>query len=49
MQQIGTEIGRGGFATVYQAFNVETGDFVAIKRFPITAIDKESLGSIQVR
>ena len=48
LQQIGTEIGRGGFAIVYQAFNVETGDFVAVKRFPLTAIDDESLGSIQV-
>lgn len=47
-QQIGTEIGRGAFAVVYQAFNVETGDFVAVKRFPLTAIDDESLGSIQV-
>jgi serine/threonine protein kinase len=32
---------------VYQGFNVETGDFVAVKRFPLTAIDDESLGSIQ--
>lgn len=48
-QQIGTEIGRGAFAVVYQAFNVETGDFVAVKRFPLTAIDDESLSSIQVR
>ena len=47
IQQLGTEIGRGGFAIVYQGFNVETGDFVAVKRFPLTAIDDESLGSIQ--
>lgn len=47
-QQIGAEIGRGAFAVVYQAFNVETGDFVAVKRFPLTAIDDDSLGSIQV-
>ena len=26
---------------------METGDFVAVKRFPLTAIDDESLGSIQ--
>ena len=49
MQQIGAEIGRGAFAVVYQAFNVETGDFVAVKRFPLAAIDDESLSSIQVR
>lgn len=48
-QQIGAEIGRGAFAVVYQAFNVETGDFVAVKRFPLAAIDDESLSSIQVR
>ena len=47
-QQIGAEIGRGAFAVVFQAFNVETGDFVAVKRFPLTAIDDESLSSIQV-
>ena len=46
-QQLGTEIGRGGFAIVYQGFNVETGDFVAVKRFPLTSIDETSLGSIQ--
>jgi serine/threonine protein kinase len=48
MQQIGAEIGRGGFAVVYQALNVEMGDFVAVKRFPLNAIDAESLSSIEV-
>jgi hypothetical protein len=47
-QQIGAEIGRGGFAIVFQAFNVETGDFVAVKRFPLKAIDDDSLSSIEV-
>jgi len=47
-QQIGAEIGRGGFAVVFQAFNVETGDFVAVKRFPLDAIDDDSLSSIEV-
>jgi serine/threonine protein kinase len=46
---MGAEIGRGGFAVVFQAFNVETGDFVAVKRFPLAAIDDESLTSIEVR
>jgi serine/threonine protein kinase len=32
---------------VYAAFNVETGDFVAVKRFPLDAIDDESLNKIQ--
>jgi hypothetical protein len=48
MQQMGAEIGRGGFAIVYSAFNVETGDFVAVKRFPLDAIDGDSLSKIQV-
>ena len=33
---------------VFQAFNVRTGDFVAVKRFPLNSIDKESLSSIEV-
>lgn len=48
-QHIGAEIGRGGFAVVFQALNVETGDFVAVKRFPLSTVDEESLASIQVR
>lgn len=32
---------------VYQGFNVLTGDFVAMKRFPLKAIDDESLSSIE--
>ena len=47
-QQIGAEIGRGGFAIVFQALNVNTGEIVAIKRFPIKSIDDESLSSIEV-
>mmetsp|Transcript_18777 Transcript_18777/g.31303 ORF Transcript_18777/g.31303 Transcript_18777/m.31303 type:complete len:1208 (+) Transcript_18777:214-3837(+) len=45
--QIGAEIGRGGFAVVFQAFNVELGDFNAVKRFPLHAIDDESLSQIE--
>jgi serine/threonine protein kinase len=45
--QIGAEIGRGGFAVVYAAFNVVTGDFVAVKRFPLSNVDDESLSKIQ--
>jgi serine/threonine protein kinase len=47
-QQLGAEIGRGGFAVVFQALNVETGDFVAVKRFPLSTVDEESLASIEV-
>ncbi len=46
--QIGAEIGRGGFGVVFQALNVEVGDFVAVKRFPLNAINAESLGAIEV-
>ena len=45
---MGAELGRGGFAIVFQAFNIENGDFVAVKRFPLKAIEDESLGSIEV-
>jgi len=48
MQQIGAEIGRGAFGVVYQAFNIDTGDFVAMKRFPIKSIDNDQLSSIEV-
>ena len=34
---------------VYQAFNVETGDFVALKRIPLSAVDDSALSIIQVR
>lgn len=48
IQQIGSEIGRGGFGIVFQALNVQTGDFVAVKRFPLKAIEDDSLSSIEV-
>eukprot|EP00937_MAST-01D_sp_MAST-1D-sp2_P002725 g2725.t1 len=34
--QIGEEIGRGAAGTVYQALNLESGDFVAVKEVMIT-------------
>jgi serine/threonine protein kinase len=46
--QVGAEIGRGGFGVVFQALNVEVGDFVAVKRFPLSSINAESLGAIEV-
>jgi hypothetical protein len=33
---------------VFQAINIEAGDFYAVKRFPLQAIDNDSLGSIEV-
>ncbi len=47
-QQLGTELGRGAFGIVYQAFNVDTGDFVAVKRHPIKSIDDEALAAVEV-
>jgi serine/threonine protein kinase len=46
--QIGNEIGKGGFAIVYKALNVTLGINVALKRFPLRKIDKESLQNIEV-
>ena len=49
LQQIGAEIGKGHFAVVFQAFDVETGDFVAVKRFELKKITNEkALGVIEV-
>ena len=48
LYHIGNEIGRGGFGIVYQAFNASTGQTVAVKRFLLHSIDKESLSSIEV-
>lgn len=49
LQNIGNRIGKGAFGEVFQAFNVRTGDLVAVKRFPLNSIDQESLSSIEVR
>lgn len=45
---MGTEIGRGGHAIVYQAFNINTGDFVAVKRIPMISINDETVSQVQV-
>lgn len=38
-QQLGAEIGRGGFGAVFQALNMATGDVVAVKRLDLKDVD----------
>lgn len=45
--QIGVELGRGAYGVVLQAFNVDTGDFVAVKRLSTKSADSESIASIE--
>lgn len=47
-QQIGQEIGRGGFGTVFQALNTATGDFVAVKRMDMDSVKLDAGASIKV-
>lgn len=46
-QQIGQEIGRGGFGTVFQALNTATGDFVAVKRMDMDSVQLDAGASIK--
>mmetsp|Transcript_36161 Transcript_36161/g.47691 ORF Transcript_36161/g.47691 Transcript_36161/m.47691 type:complete len:1189 (+) Transcript_36161:175-3741(+) len=46
--QMGTEIGRGGFGLVFNALNMETGDFVAVKRVSLENIEQESMSQLQM-
>lgn len=49
-QQLGAEIGKGSFAVVFQALNVETGTVVAVKRFELKNIlDEAALKDIEVK
>ena len=45
--QLGDEIGKGGFGTVYRGLNTETGDFVAVKQLPLRGMDKADLAAMQ--
>lgn len=47
-QQIGQEIGRGGFGIVFQALNTATGDFVAVKRMEMDSVKLDAGASIKV-
>lgn len=48
-QQIGQEIGRGGFGVVFQALNTATGDFVAVKRMEMDSVKLDAGASIKVK
>lgn len=48
--QVGEAIGKGGFATVYRALDMERGDFVAIKEIEKRLLSSDQLPKImQVR
>ncbi|KAG7391351.1 hypothetical protein PHYBOEH_006751 [Phytophthora boehmeriae] len=46
-QQLGAEIGRGGFGVVYGALDLRNGRSVAIKQVSLRDIDKDDLSSIE--
>jgi serine/threonine protein kinase len=46
--QLGKEIGKGGFGTVYQGMDTETGRFVAVKQVNTADVPKETLESIHI-
>eukprot|EP01032_Pedospumella_encystans_P007493 gene7492-8987_t len=49
LYHLGAEIGKGGFAVVFQAFNAHTGQTVAVKRFPLSALaGKDSQLSVEM-
>ncbi|GMF13535.1 unnamed protein product [Phytophthora lilii] len=48
MQQLGAEIGRGGFGVVYGALDLRNGRSVAIKQVSLRDIDKDELLSIEL-
>jgi serine/threonine protein kinase len=48
-QQLGAEIGRGGFGIVYGALDLRNGRSVAIKQVSLRDIDKDELLSIEVQ
>ena len=46
--KIGSELGKGGFGTVYQGLDTETGHYVAIKQVYIKHVPKDELASIKM-
>lgn len=47
-QKLGDCIGKGGFASVYRAINVVTGETVAIKQIKLTDVPKYDLQTIMM-
>ncbi|RKP13854.1 kinase-like domain-containing protein, partial [Piptocephalis cylindrospora] len=44
--QLGESIGKGQYGTVYKAFNLETGEVVAVKRMNIDAQEEDEIESL---
>ena len=47
-QSIGEKIGRGAFAQVFKARWGETGFFVAVKKFDMSQVAKDTIDSVLV-
>ena len=48
-QRLGSELGRGGFGTVYAALDMRTGQVAAVKRIPLSNVSEEDFHEIEVR
>ena len=44
--KLGSSLGKGGFGVVYEALNVETGDFVAVKQMSIHDMKQDEVDEI---
>ena len=48
MQQLGECIGKGGFGSVYKALDIETGEYLAVKRISLKNVPREEIEAIKV-